>query len=87
MLRLFILRGALVAAPFVAWFAWEAWRRRKGLEPRNAPWPWLIAAAGLLLGASLMATSVFNTDNRGQTYVPGEVTTDGRVSEGRYEAK
>jgi len=87
LLSLFLLRAALVAAPFVVWFLWQAWRRRSGREPRPTPWPWLIAAAGLLLGASLMATAIFRTDNRGQTYVPGEVTTDGRVSEGRYEAK
>jgi branched-subunit amino acid ABC-type transport system permease component len=87
LLSLLALRGALVAAPFVAWFVWRAVERRLGREPRATPWPWLIAAAGLLLGLSLMATAVFRTDNRGQTYIPGEVTTDGRVSEGRYEAR
>lgn len=82
-----LLRAALVAAPFAAWFLWQAFQRRAGREPRPTPWPWLIAVAGLLLGASLMATAIFRTDNRGQTYVPGEVTSDGRISEGRYEAR
>lgn len=85
MLRLLILRGALMAAPFAAWFIWRWWARRTGREPGATPWAWLTAAAGLLLGLSLIATAVFHTDNRGKTYVPGEVGADGRVTEGRYE--
>ncbi|MGA0608112.1 hypothetical protein ACO2Q0_19145 [Phenylobacterium sp. VNQ135] len=80
-----LLRAALVAAPFVFWFAWRAWARRSGREMGATPWAWLTAAAGLLLGLSLLATAIFHTDTRGQTYVPGEVGPDGRVSQGRYE--
>ncbi len=87
MLRLLLLRGALMAAPFAAWFLWRAWARRNGREPGATPWAWLFAAAGVLLALSLMATAIFHTDTRGQTYVPGEVGPDGRVTEGRYETR
>ena len=87
MLRIVLLRGALFAAPFIAWFLWRSWARRTGREMGATPWPWLTASGFLLVGLSLMATAVFHPDNRGQAYVPGEVTADGRVSEGRYVPK
>jgi hypothetical protein len=34
-----------------------------------------------------MGTVAFKPDNRGKVYVPGEVTADGRVTPGRFEAK
>lgn len=76
-----------MALPFVFWFVWRAWARRNGRDPGETPWAWLIAAAGLILGLSLMATAVFHEDTRGQTYVPGQVGPDGQVSEGRYESR
>jgi hypothetical protein len=85
LLRLLLLRAALMATPFLLWFVWRAWATRNGREPRPTPWPWLFAIAGLLLGLSLMATALFHTDTRGKTYVPGEVGPDGRVTPGRYE--
>lgn len=85
MLRLLLLRGALMAAPFAIWFLWRAWATRNGREVGATPWAWLVGIAGLLLALSLLATAIFHTDTRGKTYVPGEVGPDGRVSEGRYE--
>lgn len=85
MVRLLILRGLLIAAPFVAWYVWRWWARRTGREPGATPWAWLTAIAGVLLGLSLMATAVFHRDTRGLTYVPGEVGPGGQVSEGHYE--
>ena len=41
----------------------------------------------MLFGLSLMASAVFQSDNRGQTYVPAEVGEDGRVSPGHFEKK
>ncbi|MCR5873253.1 hypothetical protein LRS10_03025 [Phenylobacterium sp. J426] len=85
MLRLLLLRGALMAAPFLLWFVWRAWARRSGREPGATPWPWLFAVGAVLVALSLMATAIFHPDTRGQTYVPAEVGPDGRVTQGRYE--
>jgi hypothetical protein len=85
LLRQLILRGALLALPFVAWFLWRAWARRTGREMGSTPWPWLFAGGALLVGISLMATALFHTDNRNEVYVPGEVSADGTVSEGHFE--
>lgn len=87
MLRAFLEAAALLATPFVAWFVWRWWARRTGREMGSTPWPWLFAAGAVLVGVTLLAGSLFHRDNRGETYVPGEVTSDGRVSEGRYEPK
>ena len=75
----------LVAAPFVVWFLWAAWARRTGRPMGSTPWPWLVAAAGALVGLSLLASALFHRDNRGDRYVPGEVEPSGRVSEGHFE--
>ena len=85
MLRIFLERGWLMALPFVAWFLWRAWARRTGREMGATPWPWLFAAGAVLFGASMMLSVLFHPDNRGEAYVPGEVTADGRVSPGRFE--
>ena len=85
LLRLLITRALLVALPFVLWFLWSAWARRRGREMGATPWAWLLAAGGLLVGLSLMATVVFHEDNRGERYVPGEVQPDGTVTGSRFE--
>ncbi|WP_293901031.1 hypothetical protein [Phenylobacterium sp.] len=51
----------------------------------STPWPWLVAAAGVLVGLSLMATAVFHTDNRGDRYIPGQAAPDGHVTDSRSE--
>jgi cobalamin biosynthesis protein CobD/CbiB len=80
-----ILRGFLLALPFVLWFVWRAWARRTGREMGSTPWPWLFAAGALLLGISLIGTAVFHRDNRDEVYVPAEVGPGGRVTEGHFE--
>ncbi|HMO44251.1 MAG TPA: hypothetical protein PKB04_13240 [Phenylobacterium sp.] len=87
MLSLFLVRALLVATPFAAWFLWAAWAKRRGKEIGATPWAWLVAVGGLLFGLSLMITTVFQSDNRGETYVPAEVTESGRVTPGRFEEK
>lgn len=82
-----LLRVVLVAIPFLIWFAWAAWARRSGRPMGTTPWPWLVVASALILAASLMGTVAFKPDNRDKIYVPGEVTADGRVTPGRFEAK
>jgi hypothetical protein len=81
----FLFRAILIALPFVAWFVWKAWAERNGRPMGATPWAWLAAAGGVLFGLSLLATPLFHRDNRGEVYVPGEVTSDGRVSQGHYE--
>ena len=80
-----LARLALVTVPFVVWFAWRAWARRTGRPMGSTPWPWLFASGFVLVGLSLIATAVFHTENRHETYVPGQVTADGSVSKGYFE--
>lgn len=87
LLSLFIVRSILVATPFAVWFLWAAWARRTGREVGATPWAWLIAIGGLLFGLSLMLSTVFQSDNRGETYVPAEVTEGGEVTPGRFVEK
>jgi hypothetical protein len=87
LLRLLITRGGLFALPFLIWFLWWAWARRSGKPMGSTPWPWLFAAGAVLVGGSLMAGAIFHRDNRGETYVPGEVTASGQVSKGHFEER
>ena len=86
LLRILISRAALVALPFLLWFAWREVARRTGREMGSTPWAWLAGAGLVLVGLSLLATAAFRHDNRGQVYVPGEVMADGHVSKGHFEA-
>lgn len=87
LLRLILIRGALFVLPFVIWFLWRAWARRTGREMGSTPWPWLFAAGAVLIGLSLMAGPIFHRDNRGEVYVPGEVTASGQVTKGHFERR
>ena len=87
LLRILLLRGALMALPFVVWFAWRAWARSRGREPGDTPWPWLVGVGAVLVGLSILLTAFLHPDNRGQVYVPGEMGADGRVQPGRYEPR
>ena len=82
-----IFRLLLIAVPFSAWFFWREVARRTGRPMGATPWVWLVAAAGLLFGLSLMASALFHDDNREDTYVPAEVTSGGRVTPGHFEKK
>ena len=83
--RVILLRLLLVAVPFAVWFAWAWVARRSGRPMGSTPWPWLVAAGGVLVALSLLGTVVFHADNRTKHYVPGEVTSDGSVTKGRFE--
>lgn len=85
--RTLAIRALLFLAPFLVWFVWAAWSRRSGREMGSTPWAWLFAGAALLVALSLMATAVFHTDNRGETYVPAEPRPDGGVTEGHFERR
>ena len=85
MLRELAPRLLLIAAPFVIWFIWRGVALRTGRPMGATPWTWLVAIAGVLLAASLLATGLFHGDNRGETYVPAEATRDGHVTPGHFE--
>jgi hypothetical protein len=85
LLRLILGRLVLATIPFIVYFAWHAWIVRQGREPRVTPWGWLIVAAALLVGLSLIATVVFTPSNYGRTYVPAETRPDGSVVPGHYQ--
>lgn len=82
---LLLTRALLVAIPFLVWFAWAAVARRTGREMGATPWAWLAAAGGLLLGLSLLFSVILQPDTRGEVYVPGETSADGRVTAGHFE--
>ena len=83
--RAYLIRAALVALPFVVWFAWAWWAKRTGRPMGSTPWPWLFAAGAALVVLSLIGTVVFHRDNRAERYVPAQTTPGGRVTEGRFE--
>jgi hypothetical protein len=53
----------------------------------STPWPWLFAAGAALVGISLIATGLFHRDNRGQVYVPAEVTASGKLIPGHFKER
>ena len=85
LLRIFLIRGSLVLAPFAVWFLWRAWARRSGREMGSTPYAWLATAGVVLAGLSLIAAALFHSDNRREAYVPGEVTAGGAVTQGHFE--
>lgn len=80
-------RLGLFAVPFVVWLAWWAWARYTHRPMGSTPWPWLFAAGAFLVGISLIAGAVFHRDNRGEVYVPAEVTASGQVIRGHFEER
>lgn len=85
LLRIFLIRGALVLVPFAVWFLWRAVALRSGREMGSTPYAWLVAAGAALVALSLIGTVVFHPDNRRERYVPGEVTASGQVTQGHFE--
>lgn len=85
MLRVLLLRGLLVALPFVIWALWAAWARRTGRVMGATPYSWLSAVGALLVGASLLGAVILHPDNRRERYVPGEATASGAVTPGHFE--
>lgn len=87
LLRQLAPRLLLAAAPFVVWFVWREVARRSGRPMGSTPWAWLVGAAGLLVGVSLIATGLFHGEDRGGAYVPAEVEPGGHVAPGHFEKK
>lgn len=84
MLRIILIRSVLVATPFVIWFVWREWARRNGREMGATPWSWLVAAAAVMVAASMLILPLFHDEGGGGRYVPAETLPDGRVVPGHY---
>ena len=84
MLRVLLTRGILFLLPFAAWLVWRAWAKRTGREMGSTPFAWLFAAGAMLIGLSLLASGAFHGDTRNVRYVPGEATSSGAVTPGRF---
>jgi len=83
--RVLLTRLILFLIPFAAWFVWQWIAKRTGRPMGATPWTWLAAAGALLAAVSLMATALFQGDNRAETYVPAETSADGTVTPGHFE--
>jgi hypothetical protein len=81
-IRLWLIRAALIALPFVAWFVWAKLTRKTGLKP---PYATLFLLGIALAGASVVATVLLREDNRDEVYVPAEAAESGEVTPGRFE--
>jgi heme A synthase len=83
--RMLLIRMIFFLLPFAGWFIWQ-WIARKTGRPMGAtPWTWLIAAGAVLAALSLMATALFQGDNRASVYIPAETQADGAVTPGHFE--
>jgi hypothetical protein len=78
-------RALRAATPFLFYFVWRAWMNTRGREARPPPWGWLIAAAGVLVGLSIIATVIVTPTNLGRRYVPAVTLPDGSIKPGYYE--
>ena len=85
MIRLWLLRGVLIALPFVAWFVWSSLARRLGRPVPRAPYAWLFLVGIALAATSLVATVLLGDGDRDDVYIPAEAQQDGRVLPGRFE--
>jgi hypothetical protein len=78
-------RLILAAIPFLIYFAWRRWLISRGREAKPPPWGWLIAAAAVLVGVSIIVSIALTPSNLGRRYVPAETQPNGSVAPGRYE--
>jgi hypothetical protein len=83
--RILLSRLVLAAIPFLVYFAWRAWVLSRGGEAKPPPWGWLIAAAGVMVGISIIITVAVTPTNLGRRYVPAQSQPDGSIKPGHYE--
>ena len=85
MLRLLLSRLILAAIPFLVYFACRRWLISKGRAAKPPPWGWMVAAAAVLVGLSIVLRVATTPSNLGRQYIPAETQPDGSVKPGHYE--
>ena len=80
LLRVFLTRLVVFAAPFVVYYLWRLWARRTGREMGSTPWAWLAAAGLIFVALSLMSGAFWYRGHPGerQVYGPEGAQSDGR---------
>jgi drug/metabolite transporter (DMT)-like permease len=86
-MRVMFARLLLIAIPFVVWFAYRWWVKRRGLAVPNTPYVWLFLTGVALMTGSLFLTALTSPDHREGVYVPAEALPDGRIVPERYETR
>ena len=83
--KLLLSRLVLAAIPFAVYFAWHFYIKSRGRDAPAPPWGWLIAAAAVVVGLSIIVTVAVTPNNKGRHYVPAQTLPDGSIRPGRYE--
>jgi hypothetical protein len=79
LLRVFLTRLIIFAAPFIAFYIWREIARRSGREMGSTPWTWLAAAGAIFVALSLMSGAFWYRGHRPHaTYGPEGALPDGR---------
>ncbi len=88
MIRRILIYGLLLALPFILYWAWMAFVRRRQAEAggvwNDAPLTWLLISGILLVLATLGATAFMSGSNPDMQYVPPSYE-DGEVVPSRVE--
>lgn len=84
LLKVFLIRLAIFAIPFVVYFVWREIARRSGRAMGSTPWAWLVGAGALLAALSLMSSVAFPRGPNTGVYVPAEAGANGAVTPGHF---
>jgi len=85
LLRILLSRAVLAILPFAVYAFWRLYLKSRGRQAGPPPWGWLIAAAGLIVGISIIVTVAITPTNLNRKYVPAQTLPDGRITPGHYE--
>ena len=85
LLKILLSRVVLAAIPFAVYFAWHFYIKSRGRDAPAPPWGWLIAAAGVVVGLSVIVTVAVTPNNKDRHYVPAQTRPDGSITPGHYE--
>jgi hypothetical protein len=85
LLRILLSRLVLAAIPFAVYYAWRLYLKSRGRNAPAPPWGWLIAAAAVTVGVSILLKVAITPSNLGRTYIPAQTQPDGSIKPGRYQ--